>query len=54
MSREKEFIEAVIALEKAWSLSIAHEDPHGAFIIEPFSESNAKWLRAAVREEDEG
>lgn len=42
------FIDEVIAVSKKHGLSIGHEDVHGAFEIEEFSESNALWLRHAV------
>lgn len=41
------FIEEVIAVSKKHGLSISHEDGHGAFEIEKFSEANASWLRHA-------
>jgi hypothetical protein len=47
-SRVDAFLEEVIAVSKKHGLSISHEDRHGAFEIEKFSESNASWLRAAL------
>jgi hypothetical protein len=44
------FIEEVIAVSKKHGFSISHEDGHGAFEIEKFSESNASWLRHAADE----
>lgn len=41
------FIEEVIAVSKKHGFSISHEDGHGAFEIEKFSESNTSWLRHA-------
>ena len=41
----REFINAVIALEREYGLTLSHEDVHGAFLIEPFSELNVEWLR---------
>lgn len=42
------FIEEVIEVSKKHGFSISHEDGHGAFVIEKFSESNASWLRHAA------
>lgn len=42
-----DFIEEVISVCKKHRMSISHEDEHGAFEIEPFSESDADWLRDA-------
>lgn len=41
------FIEEVISVSKKHGFSISHEDGHGPFEIEKFSESNASWLRHA-------
>lgn len=41
------FIDDIVATCRKHGLSIGHEDGHGAFIIEPFSESNADWLNHA-------
>jgi len=41
------FLRAVAALSKGFGLSISHEDGHGAFKIEPYSEDNIKWLGQA-------
>lgn len=30
-------------------LSLAHEDTHGAFIIEKFNEENISWVKVAIR-----
>lgn len=38
------FIEAVLELSRKHGYSIGHQDHHGAFIIEPFDDNNAKWL----------
>ena len=43
----RKIIDIVIALGKYYGVSLSHEDGHGAFLIEPFSEKNANWLRAA-------
>lgn len=41
------FIEELIEVSKRHGLSLAHEDNHGAFIVEKFSEANAQWLMDA-------
>ena len=46
----KAFIDEVIALSKEYGLSISHEDNHGGFIIEPYSDYNADWLKDAAIE----
>lgn len=46
--RVDEFIEEVLVLCKKRGFSIGHEDGHGAFEIETFSEYNAEWLRSAA------
>lgn len=42
------FIEDVIAVYRKHGLTIAHEDGHGAFIIEGLDEHNERWLRDAM------
>jgi hypothetical protein len=46
------FIGEVIAVCRKHGFSISHEDTHGAFIVEPFSEDRAKWLQAAHLDRD--
>ena len=41
------FLEAIERLSRLYGLSLAHEDVHGAFIVEPFSEENILWLKSA-------
>ena len=41
------FIEDVAQVCRKHGFSIAHEDGHGAFVIEPMDEGNLDWLRAA-------
>jgi len=48
----KAFLVAVIDLERQFGMSIAHEDSHGAFIVQNFNDGNAKWLKAARNETD--
>lgn len=45
-----EFLNELESLYHKYGLSLAHEDTHGAFIIQKFSESNVVWMRAARRE----
>lgn len=47
-STAKAFIDEVIALGKEYGLSISHEDTHGRFIIELYSDYNADWLKDAA------
>jgi len=41
------FIEDLIAVCDKHGLSISHEDTHGAFTVEVFSEKRIDWLRNA-------
>ena len=45
-----EYLAAVIALGRANGYSLGHEDCHGAFIVEPYSDHNAAWLADAIVE----
>lgn len=40
-------ITQILVLCKQLGISISHEDYQGGFIIEPWSEANASWLRGA-------
>jgi hypothetical protein len=40
-------IEEILVVCKKHGISISHEDDHGGFVIEPWSEENADWLRQA-------
>ena len=42
------FIDDVIDVCKKHGMSIAHEDDHGAFIIEYYSDINIEWLENAA------
>ena len=42
-----DFFNEIEEICKKYNLSISHEDGHGAFFIEEFSESNIGWLRGA-------
>lgn len=43
----REFIDKIIELCKTYNVSLAHEDKHGAFIIEKYFEENIEWLKNA-------
>lgn len=40
----EDFIKELIAVCKKHGMSISHEDSQGAFIIEPYSDTNIEWL----------
>lgn len=42
------FIEEINNVCVKHNLSISHEDNHGVFIIEEYSDHNITWLKAAV------
>ena len=42
------FLNEYEELCKQWGLSLSHEDGHGAFIVEEFSESNIQWVQYAT------
>jgi len=44
------FIEEVLAVCKKHGFSIGHEDGHGSFLIEDYSEGDSDWLRNAEDE----
>lgn len=48
------FLEAVKQLCIDHDLSIAHEDYHGAFLIEDYCDDNIEWLMAAGDETKQG
>lgn len=43
----KAFLLDLIEVYKRHGLSLAHEDSHGAFLVERYSEINAEWLLEA-------
>lgn len=43
----KTFLDEIESVSKKHGLSISHEDGHGAFMIEPFSQDNIDWLKEA-------
>ncbi len=47
--RKKAFVDDIIKVYEEHDLSIAHEDSHGAFIIEDLDQYNIDWLRHALR-----
>jgi hypothetical protein len=46
-ARVSEFIEEIVALSKRFGFSLSHEDGHGSFIVETFTQHNVDWLRDA-------
>jgi hypothetical protein len=46
MRQVDEFLEDIVKVYKKHGLSLAHEDGHGSFIVEPYSEKNIEWLNA--------
>ena len=46
------FIDDVLKVYEKHSLSIAHEDEHGSFIVEKFSQTNVEWLQVARNDVD--
>lgn len=42
------FLEEVLEVCKKHRLSLTHEDPHGGFIVEPYSVTNAMYLLGAA------
>jgi len=51
--KAKAFIEAIVALEWQHGLSLGHEDPEGAFLVQDLSQDNVNWLRAAFDESND-
>jgi hypothetical protein len=48
MNAEEQFVSDLIAVYIKHGMSLAHEDSQGAFIIEPYSEYNVKWLKETL------
>ncbi len=44
------FLYDVVAVCKRHDMSLSHEDVEGAFRVQPFSENNIEWLKAAFDE----
>lgn len=49
----KNFIDDIIKVYKKHGMSISHEDGHGAFEIEKYSDYNINWLKEATGERRE-
>jgi hypothetical protein len=47
------FLNEIIEVSKRHGLSIGHEDYHGAFKVEKFSQENADWLIRAFDSTEE-
>ena len=45
--KQIKFMEEIEAICKKYNLSISHEDGHGAFEIDKFSQDNIDWLKSA-------
>ena len=45
--KQIEFMKEIEAICRKYDLSISHEDGHGAFEIDKFSEDNIEWLKHA-------
>jgi hypothetical protein len=41
------FIEDLVTVYRKHNMSVSHEDGHGSFVIEPFSELNVEWISQA-------
>ena len=41
------FLDDLIEVCKKHGLSIAHEDGHGGFLVAPYNDHDAEWLRGA-------
>ena len=41
------FLSDLVEVYRRHGMSLAHEDGHGAFIVEPLSEANINWLNEA-------
>lgn len=46
-ARVAEYLAAVVELGKRYGYSLGHEDGHGGFIVEVYSDHNAEWLKDA-------
>ncbi|MFK7678754.1 hypothetical protein ACI3ER_11990 [Bacillus sp. Wb] len=45
-----DFIDDIVKVYEKHNMSIAHEDGHGAFIVEDLEEENIKWLKDAIKQ----
>ncbi len=50
----QEFLNDLEELCRRHDMSLSHEDGHGSFIIENYSEFNLKWVRSAARSNTDG
>lgn len=41
------FLDDIVAVCRKHNMSLGHEDSHGAFLVEDYSEENVRWLNAA-------
>ena len=46
--KAEKFINDIIEVSKKHGLSLAHEDRHGAFEVEPYDEENIEWLKECL------
>lgn len=46
------FLAEVIEVSKKHGLSIGHEDNHGGFLVQKYSQDNADWLLQASDDSD--
>ena len=46
----KRYLHELIEVSRRHNMSLSHEDNHGAFIVEKFTEDNAHWLLTAFNE----
>ena len=49
----QEFLDGLEELYRRHDMSLSHEDGHGSFIIENYSDFNLKWVRRADRDNTE-
>lgn len=49
----EKFINELTAVCKKHGFSLSHEDTQGAFIVEPYSDSNIQWLNDASTDLEE-
>lgn len=58
MNRQSEkasaFLKELVEVCKKHNLSLGHEDSHGAFLVEYYSEKYCEWLLAAFDETKHG
>jgi hypothetical protein len=47
------FLREIVDISRKHGMSIGHEDGHGAFTVEPFSDHHAEWLLDAHDDTEE-